>query len=91
MSKRIPAVYRIGTRMTEQRTKLILHMLTEKPWDFCYLAYVCCDRLQHQLWEEAIALDPRTNKYYKMLDEALGQIMAMLEGGLPVSWPDDKR
>ncbi|GAC1344053.1 MAG: alkaline phosphatase family protein [Ktedonobacteraceae bacterium] len=65
-------------RMTEQRTKLILHMLKEKPWDFAYLAYVCCDRLQHQLWEEAIALDPRTNKYYQMLDDALGQIMQML-------------
>jgi predicted AlkP superfamily phosphohydrolase/phosphomutase len=65
-------------RMTEQRTKLIMHMLKEKPWDFCYLAYVCSDRLQHQLWEEAIALDPRTNAYYKLLDDALGQILAML-------------
>ena len=65
-------------RMTEQRTKLIMHMLKEKPWDFCYLAYVCSDRLQHQLWEEAIALDPRTNAYYKMLDDALGQILTML-------------
>jgi predicted AlkP superfamily phosphohydrolase/phosphomutase len=65
-------------RMTEQRTRLIMHMLNEKPWDFCYLAYVCSDRLQHQLWEEAIALDPRTNKYYRMLDDALGQILDML-------------
>lgn len=66
-------------QITEQRTKLILHMLKEQPWDFCYLAYVCGDRLQHQLWEEAIALNPHTNKYYKMLDDALGQIMAQLE------------
>ncbi len=64
--------------ITEQRTKLIMHMLKEQPWDFCYLAYVCSDRLQHQLWEEAIALNPHTNKYYKMLDDALGQIMAQL-------------
>lgn len=64
--------------MTEQRTKLIMHLLQEKPWDFCYLAYVCADRLQHQLWEEAIALDPRTNEYYQMLDDALGQILALL-------------
>jgi predicted AlkP superfamily phosphohydrolase/phosphomutase len=64
--------------MTEQRTRLIMHMLKEKPWDFCYLAYVCGDRLQHQLWEEAIALDPRTNRYYQMLDDALGQILALL-------------
>lgn len=64
--------------MTEQRTRLIMHMLKEKPWDFCYLAYVCSDRLQHQLWEEATALDPRTNRYYQSLDDALGQILAML-------------
>src|SRR5438874_16840 len=64
--------------MTEQRSKLIMHMLREKPWDFCYLAYVGADRLQHQLWEEAVALDSRTNEYYQMLDDALGQILAML-------------
>lgn len=69
-------------RMTEQRTKLILHLLKEKPWDFCYLAYIGADRLQHQLWEEAIVLDSRTNQYYKMLDDALGQVMALLD-------PDD--
>src|SRR5438093_11999559 len=64
--------------MTEQRSKLIMHMLKEKPWDFCYLAYVGADRLQHQLWEETVALDSRTNEYYQMLDDALGQILAML-------------
>src|SRR6266487_1714734 len=69
------------TRMTEQRTRLIMHMLKEKPWDFCYLAYVCADRLQHQLWEEAIALDPRTNEYYKMLDHALGLVLEQLAPG----------
>jgi predicted AlkP superfamily phosphohydrolase/phosphomutase len=74
----VGAMVDVLMRMTEQRTKLIMHLLKEKPWDFCYLAYVCSDRLQHQLWEEAIALDPRTNAYYKMLDDALGQIMALL-------------
>ncbi len=65
-------------RITEQRTKLIMHMLKEKPWDFCYLVYVCGDRLQHQLWEEATALDSRTNEYYKMVDDALGQVLELL-------------
>ena len=65
-------------RMTEERTRLIMHLLKEKPWDFCYLAYICSDRLQHQLWEEAIALDPRTNEYYKTLDHALGLILEQL-------------
>ena len=65
-------------RITEERTRLIMHLLKERPWDFCYLAYVCSDRLQHQLWEEAIALDPRTNEYYKTLDHALGLILEQL-------------
>src|SRR5258706_11253763 len=46
--------------MTEDRIKLIMYMLKEKPWDFCYLAFIGADRLQHPLWEEVIALDART-------------------------------
>src|SRR5579863_3675988 len=65
-------------KMTEQRTRLMLHMLKEKPWDFCYLAYIGADRLQHPLWEEVISLDPRTNQYYEMIDDALGQVLALL-------------
>ncbi|GAC1344050.1 MAG: alkaline phosphatase family protein [Ktedonobacteraceae bacterium] len=64
--------------MTEQRTKLMLHMLKEQPWDFAYLAYIGADRLQHPLWEEVISLHPRTNQYYEMIDDALGQVLAML-------------
>lgn len=65
-------------REAEQRTKLVLHMLKEKPWDFCFLVYMGADRLQHQLWEEVTALDPRANAYYHLLDDALGQILALL-------------
>lgn len=65
-------------RMTEQRIRLIMHMLKEKPWDFCYLAFIGADRLQHPLWEEVISLDPRTNEYYQMIDDALGQVLALL-------------
>src|SRR5436309_12420521 len=68
--------------MTEERVKLIMYMLKEKPWDFCYLAFIGADRLQHPLWEEVIAFDARTNEYFKMLDNALGEILALLE-------PDD--
>ncbi len=65
--------------MTKERIKLMLYMLKEKPWDFCYLAFIGSDRLQHPLWEEVSALDPRTNEYFILLDDALGQILAMLE------------
>jgi predicted AlkP superfamily phosphohydrolase/phosphomutase len=66
-------------RMTEDRIKLSMYLLKEKPWDFCYLAFIGADRLQHPLWEEVIALDPRTNRYFQMLDAALGQILEQLE------------
>ncbi len=62
----------------EQRTRLLLHMLKEQPWDFCFVVYMGGDRLQHQLWEEVTALDPRTNAYYHLLDDALGQVLALL-------------
>jgi predicted AlkP superfamily phosphohydrolase/phosphomutase len=66
-------------QMTEQRVKLIMYMLQEKPWDFCYLAFIGADRLQHPYWEEVSALHPRTNEYFKMLDDALGQILGLLK------------
>jgi predicted AlkP superfamily phosphohydrolase/phosphomutase len=66
-------------RMTEQRIKVMMYMLKEKPWDFAYLAFIGADRLQHPLWEEVIAFDPRTNQYYEMVDDALGQVLALLD------------
>jgi predicted AlkP superfamily phosphohydrolase/phosphomutase len=66
-------------QMTEERIKLIMHMLKEQPWDFCYLAFIGADRLQHPLWEEVSSLDSRTNTYFHLLDKALGQILDQLE------------
>jgi predicted AlkP superfamily phosphohydrolase/phosphomutase len=68
-------------RMTEERIKLMMHMMKEKPWDFCYLAFIGADRLQHPLWEEVSALHPGTNDYFKMIDDALGQVFALLGPG----------
>src|SRR5215471_13369007 len=42
-------------RMTEQRIKLLMYLMKEKPWDFCYVVFVGADRLQHPLWDEIIA------------------------------------
>ncbi len=64
--------------MTEKRMQLIVYLLKEKSWDFCYVAFVGPDRLQHPLWEEISALDPRTNAYFHLLDNALGQILDLL-------------
>lgn len=65
-------------QMTEKRIKLIEYMLKEKAWDFCYMAFVGPDRLQHPLWDDIVALDPRTNEYYELLDSALGLVLSQL-------------
>lgn len=65
-------------RMTERRMELTLHLLKEKPWDFCYVVFVGADRLQHAFWEEISALDADATEYYRMLDSGLGQILEQL-------------
>ena len=65
-------------RVTEKRIKLIEYMLKEKPWDFCYVAFVGPDRLQHSLWDEIEGFEPRTTEYYRMLDDALGMFLKQL-------------
>lgn len=65
-------------RMTERRIKLIMHMLNEKPWDFCYLAFIGADRLQHPIWEQISSLDTKATEYFSLLDHALGLILEKL-------------
>src|SRR2546421_11559534 len=64
--------------MTERRIELTTYLLKEKPWDFCYVAFVGPDRLQHSLWEEVSGLDPRTTAYFHLLDAALGLLLEQL-------------
>lgn len=64
--------------VTEKRIKLITYMLKEKPWDFCYVVFVGPDRLQHSLWDEIVAFEPRTVEYFRMLDAALGLFLEQL-------------
>jgi predicted AlkP superfamily phosphohydrolase/phosphomutase len=65
-------------QMTEQRIKLMMHLLKEKPWDFCYVGFVGPDRLQHSLWEEISALETRATEYFRLLDHGLGLILEQL-------------
>ncbi|HLI07086.1 MAG TPA: alkaline phosphatase family protein [Ktedonobacteraceae bacterium] len=65
--------------MTEKRIALLKYLLTEKAWDFCYVVFVGPDRLQHSLWDEIIAPDPKTTEYYRMLDDALGFVLEQLK------------
>ena len=61
--------------MTERRIELTTHLLKEQPWDFCYVAFVGADRLQHPLWEDICALDARAIEYFQLLDHGLGLIL----------------
>ena len=65
-------------RMTERRIELTTYLLKEKPWDFCYVAFVGPDRLQHSLWEEISSLDTRATEYFRLLDHGLGLILEQL-------------
>ena len=64
--------------MTERRMDLTMHLLQEKPWDFCYVAFVGADRLQHAMWQEISSLDARATEYYRLLDHSLGRILDQL-------------
>jgi predicted AlkP superfamily phosphohydrolase/phosphomutase len=64
--------------MTKKRIELVKYLVTEKPWDFCYVAFVGPDRLQHSLWDEVSGLDPRTTEYFHLLDSALGLLLEQL-------------
>ena len=65
-------------RMTERRIELTTYLLKTKPWDFCYVAFVGPDRLQHSLWEEISSLDTRATEYFRLLDDGLGLILEQL-------------
>src|SRR2546428_379162 len=65
-------------RMTERRIQLTLYLMKEKPWDFCYVAFVGADRLQHPLWDDIIALETQATEYFRLLDHGLGLILEQL-------------
>jgi len=65
-------------RVTRKRMALLSYLLQEKPWDFCYVVFVGPDRLQHSMWDEIVAFDPRMVEYYRLLDDALGLCLDQL-------------
>jgi predicted AlkP superfamily phosphohydrolase/phosphomutase len=65
-------------RMTERRIQLTLYLMKEKAWDFCYVAFVGADRLQHPLWDDILSLETRATEYFRQLDYGLGLILEQL-------------
>jgi predicted AlkP superfamily phosphohydrolase/phosphomutase len=64
--------------MTERRIELTTHLLKNQPWDFCFVAFVGADRLQHPLWDDICALEPGAIEYFHLLDYGLGLILEQL-------------
>ena len=65
-------------QMTEQRILLQEHLLSEYDWDFAMICYVGADRIQHKAWDYVCTLDREATRYYRLLDDALGRVMAHL-------------
>src|SRR6266849_5015245 len=67
-----------AVQLIEKRTALMRYLLNEKDWDFAFIAFCAADYLQHLMWEEVLALEPQVVRYFRLLDEALGQAHAAL-------------
>jgi predicted AlkP superfamily phosphohydrolase/phosphomutase len=64
-------------QMTARRISMF-RLLLSKPWDFCFITFVGADRIQHQYWDEIMAFHPQAVEYYRLLDEALGMALDVL-------------
>ncbi len=64
--------------MTEKRIQLQEYLLSNHEWDFAFLCYVGADRIQHKDWEQISAFGFEATSYYRLIDDALGKVMARL-------------
>jgi len=75
--------------MTEQRFKVMNHLLRTKSWDFAMMVEIGLDRVHHAFWKY---FDPQHEKYqpgnryenvvkeyYRFLDEKLGEILSVID------------
>lgn len=78
-------------RLTEHRMALTRFLMREHPWHFFMLGLMTTDRLQHVIWKY---IDPRHSRYdpeeaqryrsailayYRRLDEAIAEILGLLD------------
>ncbi|MBX6342523.1 MAG: alkaline phosphatase family protein, partial [Thermomicrobiaceae bacterium] len=79
--------------MTRQRVAALRFLLSRYDPDFAIAVFVSPDRIQHALWREidprhpdhdpaeAAAVMPHIHAFYRALDEAVGETMALLGSG----------
>lgn len=75
--------------MTEQRFKVVKHLLKTKPWDFFMFVEMGPDRVHHGFWKyfdpEHIKYQPGNSyenvglEYYRFLDGKIGELLGMLD------------
>ncbi len=80
--------------MTEKRFAVIRYLLREKPWDFFMFVEIGLDRIHHGMWKHWDPAHPRHEPgnpyqqaipdYYRYLDRALGELLAMLDNDTAV-------
>ena len=78
-SKDTDALLNEVLRVAGQRRKLMDHLLENKPWDFFFITFTGPDRIQHFLWNEVVSMDPKCVRFYKLLDDILGDILQNMD------------
>lgn len=66
-------------KITKDTTTLMNHFMSKYPWELSFITYVGIDRLQHFWWDEVMSLDPKCVEVYKLMDDALGDILAKMD------------
>jgi predicted AlkP superfamily phosphohydrolase/phosphomutase len=64
--------------LNEKRIEIMHYLIEKKDWDFAFITFRAADYLQHQHWEDIMAMKPQVMHYYQLLDEALGYARTLL-------------
>ena len=81
-------------QMTEQRFRVIKHLLQNKKWDFFMFVEIGVDRIQHAFWKymdkEHHLYEPNNKfetviiDYYSFIDEKIGELLSLLDDNISV-------
>jgi predicted AlkP superfamily phosphohydrolase/phosphomutase len=66
-------------KITEDRRRLMNHCLDTRPCDLFFVAFVGPDRLQHFMWDQICSFDSECVRYFRLLDNILGDIMKRMD------------
>ena len=75
--------------MTEQRFRILNHLITKKPWDFFMFVEIGVDRIHHAFWKYMDPAHHLYNKgnpyenviidYYKRVDTLIGELLSNVD------------